>query len=96
MIKLTETIKLKTKAKMNTGQEFNVFVKPATEFVKGHPQIVIENFENQNYMLGGMLIYHKSGILKKGLIIDGDLICTNIIDILKEIKELLKFNYNIT
>lgn len=96
MIQLTEKITLKTKAKLNTGQEFNVTVEPANdEYYQNHPKIKIENFDNQAYMLGNLLLQYKGGTLDNGLFIDGNLKCENIEDILRELKELLDFKFKI-
>lgn len=96
MIHLTKKQTLKTKAILNTGQEFKVYVEPADdEYYKDHPKITIENFENQSYMVGNLLIQYKGGTLDNGLFIDGNLKCENIVEILKELKILLDFKFSI-
>lgn len=98
MNKLNEKITLKTKAKLNTGQEFEVYVEPANDvYYKDHPKVTIEHFDDKAYMLGNLLIQYKGGILDNGLLIDGNILCcVNIIDILKELKELLDFKIKIS
>lgn len=96
MNKLTKKVTLKTKAKLNTGQEFEVYVEPANdEYYEEHPKVTIRNFDGKAYMVGNLLLQYKGGILDDGLLIDGNLLCTNIIDILKELKELLDFKFKI-
>lgn len=96
MNKLTEKVTLKTKAKLNTGQEFEVYVEPSDdEYYKDHPKVTIQNFDGRAYMVGNLLLQYKGGILDDGLLIDGNLLCTNIEEILRELKELLDFKFKI-
>ena len=96
MNKVSERVTLKTKAVLNTGQTFEVYVEPFNdEYYKDHPKVIMENFENQSYMVGNLLLQYKGGTLDNGLFIDGNLKCVNIIEILKELKILLDFKFNI-
>lgn len=90
-------ITLTTVAKFNNGLETDVVVKSTDDgHYKGHPKIQFLGFESCAYYIGNLIVYYKAGMLKDGLVVQGNLICINIIEILKELKEKLNFAPNIS
>lgn len=97
MKEIKSPITLSTVAKFSNGLETDVIVNSTDDgHYKGHPRIQFLGFESCVYYVGNLIVYYKAGMLDDGLIVQGNLICSNIKDILKELKEKLNFAPNIS